>query len=191
FYIDKEIRLSKGVLGLQGNLLALGEGCVITPLNPFSNGNMISTYGSNSNFGVKKYFPPAFSDEFTLPLGVTSGSNKYTPVKFWFDSDDNTGSAASNYLITLSPSYHEIIDIPSRADSVLSMYFTLDASTASSDVKMNVDFQYDQTFVPNAVLEPDYIAARVYSIGANDFVNKITGPDAVDENNNIIPYRFS
>lgn len=189
--INKELRMSRGVFGLQGNLLVLGEDCEITPLNAFSNSNMINTFGSLSNHGIRKHFPAGYNTDVTLPIGVTQGSNRYTPVHFWFDplEDDNTGDEPSSYLITVTPVYHEIIELPAKEDSVLSMYFTLDADVISN-VRMNVAFQYDQVFVPVDALEPDYIAARVYSTETQDFVNKILGEDAVDELGNIIPFRY-
>lgn len=187
FFISRELRMRNGVLSLQGNLISLGEGATITDLVPFSDLNMISTYGSNTNFGIKKYFPANFNEEFIIPIGVTTGGKKYTPVRFWFDDGDDTGSHPSSYVVTLTPDYHEIIDLPSRKDSVLSMYFTLEAETGT-DVRMNVDFQYHQSFVPKTPLERDYISARVYGINS---VNKFTGPEAVDDINNILSFRFN
>ncbi|NEN23179.1 T9SS type A sorting domain-containing protein [Cryomorpha ignava] len=197
FILDEKLRLSRGVLKLQGNLLELGLDAEIEEVNAFGEFNMISTGGAFTNFGVLKNVNANSTEDIFIPLGI----DKYMPVRLDFaQSGFSSGTTPSSYLLKLNVPRHPVViqDLESPdpeindVNNVLGMYFSLDASNIGSNLKMAAQFIYDEDYmnVTSPYDETDYIAARVYSDVSNDYIFKFTGPDDVDEVNNFIQFNF-
>lgn len=181
FVIDEKLRLSRGVFNLMGNLLELGLDAEIEEVNPFSKYNMISTGGSFTNFGVLKNVYANSTEDLYIPLGI----NKYMPVRLDFSQPGYTsGSTNCSFLFRLNIPEHIIRIDP---NNVLGMYFSLDASDVGTGLKMDAQFNYDESHVhtTGANTEENYIAARVYDGDVFKFDST-----KVDEVNHVITFDF-
>ena len=182
FQIDEKLRMDKGVLKLNGNLLELGVNSEIEQVNPFGPSNMISTGGAFTNFGVRKYFPANVQDQIVfIPLGLT----EYMPVIMDFEEGGSSGNTPSDYLFKLNIPEHPIIQT-SNTSNVLGMYFSMEANNIGSGLDMTVQFQYDENYVQvTSLTEEDYITARVF----NTDVFKNGG--TIDANENLLSFDFN
>lgn len=193
FIIDKNLRLESGVFALQGNLLEMNPNSEFTAVNPFGEDNMISTGGAFTNFGVKIHIPANFTGSVFAPLGIV----KYMPIYLDFSQTGfSSGTTASTYLLKLNIPEHSLIVNDTESpfpeitdlDNVLGMYFTVDGENVGNGLRMQMQFNYDDSYVQvtSPYAEDDYIAARVYSEGTSDIISKFSGASDVDETGNII-----
>lgn len=183
FSVSSQLRLENGVFDVGGNLLLLTNTALITPVNPFSVGNMIRTNSSFSDSGVRKIFPANYTVDFVFPVGQA----RYTPVTFNFGSPGKTtGAVAPTITIRTAEEPHpsivedseapdpEIVDI----DNVLQYYYTIDADNISASFNADAVMVYDASYV--AVTAPyseaNYITASILEDNnPTEAINKSSG----------------
>ncbi len=183
FSISNQLRLENGVFDVGGNLLLLTNTAVITPVNPFSVGNMIRTNSSFSDSGVRKVFPANYTTDFVFPVGQAY----YTPVTFNFGSPGRTtGSVSPTITIRTAEEPHpaivedseapdpEIVDI----DNVLQYYYTIDADNISASFNADAIMKYDAAYVEVTApyTESNYITASILEDNnPTEAINKSSG----------------
>ena len=178
--IANELMMEKGVLNIGKNLLVLKENCIITPANPFSTTNMIQTFTSFTDNGVKKFLPSGAST-FLYPMGT---SGKYTPVSITITSNTNVGGS-----LTIKPAdenHPSVLDV----NNVLHYYWVLKANGL-----VNYSAEAKMKYIPTDVMVTgintvyDYITARLLNDGTGNW-NKfdVTG---VNEPTNELVFSFS
>ncbi len=185
FTISNQLRLENGVFDVGGNLLLLTASGIITPVNPFSVGNMIRTNSSFSDSGVRKIFPVNYTTDFVFPVGQAH----YTPITFNFGSPGRTtGSVSPTITIRTAEEPHpavvedtenapdpQIVDV----NNVLQYYYTIDADNVNA-ATFNVDaiMKYDPAYVAVTApyTEANYITARILSDNnPTESINKASG----------------
>jgi hypothetical protein len=183
FSIGNQLRLENGVFDVGGNLLLLENAAVITPVNPFSVGNMIRTNSSFSDSGVRKIFPANYTTDFVFPVGQAF----YTPITFNFGSPGRTTGATSPTITVRTaeephPSVIEDSEAPDPeivdADNVLQYYYTLDADDVSASFSADAIMKYDQAYVAvtTPYSETDYITASIFDDNnPTEAINKSSG----------------
>jgi hypothetical protein len=184
--VSEKLILTKGVLNIGGNLLELGQNAGIedgTGGQAFSANNMVQTFLSFTDAGVKKYFPAVSGSEtFIYPIG---SQNKFTPVSFTI----NTISAAGG-SIRVKAANERHISIQDRSETafddrknVLQYYWTLDADGISG-FKGTVRMQVSPSDVKAEDGDvADYIPARIL-LGDDKWVRGNT--DGFDESTNTL-----
>ena len=122
--ITGELRLEEGIFDIGKNLLTLTSDASIEEITPFDEANMIQTYISFTDAGIKKYFPYITATEsFVYPIGSTG---KYTPVTLDINTQGNT--AGDEGYIRVKAANEPHISIPAAdQDRVLQYNWTLDA----------------------------------------------------------------
>src|SRR5690606_18450434 len=168
------------------NLLQLGKDAIITDGDGgsvFSETNMIQTFLSFTDAGVRKYFPAISSNTtFVYPIG---SQNKYTPVTL-----NISEIASSNGYIRVKAAnepHVSILDDPEtplvEPKNVLQYYWTVDA-VGIEGFRSEVNMQaYADDVIP-ALEKDNYIVARIKAnedlwdrldVFYKDDVDEITG----------------
>ncbi len=194
FVINNNLRMQSGVFSLTGNLLEMASGSRFTPVNAFSESNMIVTGGAFANFGLLLHVPANSTDDVFVPLGI----DRYMPVNLDFSQPTySSGTTASTYLLRLNQPENGVVVLDSEApnpeindlNNVLGMFFSVDGSNIGNGLNMDLKLQYDQQYVQVTApyTEEDYIAARV--LADETTISKL-GQLAVDETNNILTFNL-
>ncbi len=171
--VSEKLVMANGILDIGRNLLELTKEAAIVDgsggLN-FSESNMIQTFLSFTDAGIRKYFPSISKadgqyDKFVFPIG---SQDKYTPIIF----DINTISSLNGSIrVKAANERHiSILDLSStpalnEQQNVLQYYWTLDASNISG-FKAKVNMQaYAEDVVRESGITDDYIVARILAGG--------------------------
>lgn len=172
--VVSKLVLAQGIFDIGSSLLELGKSAEITDGNGgsnFSEANMIQTFLSFTDAGVRKYFNAITAPTtFVYPIGSQS---KYTPVTFVID--EITNSDGYIRVKAANERHVSVIDNAETAmiepDNVLKYYWTVDAKDIKG-FKAKVNMQaYAQDVAPPAAGE-DYIVARI--LANNNLWNKVT-----------------
>ncbi len=185
FRIDKELRMRRGVLNLNGNLLELGANAQIVQVNAFGQNNMINTGGSFTNFGVRKRVPANSTEDVFMPLGL----EKYMPIRLIFsESGYRSGATPSSYLFKLNQPAHPVVLDPGN---VLQMYYSIEASTVGANLRMDMELSIDPEYYASSGGNQvaDYIGARVVDSNPTPSVLKFF--DALNADNNLLVFRYN
>lgn len=183
FVINKNLRLQSGIFSLTGNLLEMASGATFTPVNPFSESNMIVTGGAFSNFGLLLHVPANSTNDIFVPIGV----DRFMPVNLDFSQPGgSSGTNPSSYLLRISIPQNGVIvdDIEDPGpeindlENVLGMYWSIDGSGVGNGLNVDLRFRYHEQYVQvtDPYTEEDYFGARVLADG--NTINKF--PSAVD-----------
>jgi hypothetical protein len=187
--ITNKLRLQNGVLDIGKNLLTLTASAQIEEVSPFSATNMIQTYISFTDAGIKKYFPTiSTATSFTYPIG---SQGKYTPVLL-----DITSLTSSTGYIRVKSANERHITINNRPETayddrenVLAYYWTLDAGNIDEFTALATLDSYAgdiKTTAGNSTA--DYITARLLDASAGT-LNKYSTDD-FNEAVNELYFRF-
>ncbi|HET9054717.1 MAG TPA: hypothetical protein VFM90_11115, partial [Cyclobacteriaceae bacterium] len=183
FQIETSLRLESGVFDVGGNLILFTPTAVITPVNPFSVGNMIRTNSSFSDSGVRKVFPANYTTDFVFPVGQAF----YTPITFNFGSPGRTTGATSPTLTVRTaeephPAIVEDSESPdpeiTDIDNVLQYYYTIDADNVSPSFQADAIMKYDPAYVAVTApyAETNYITASIFDDNnPTEAINKASG----------------
>lgn len=188
--ITNKLRLQNGVLDIGKNLLTLTASAQIEEVSPFSATNMIQTYISFTDAGIKKYFPAiSTATSFTYPIG---SQGKYTPVLL-----DIASLTSSTGYIRVKSANERHITINNRPETayddrenVLAYYWTLDAGNIDGFTALATLDSYAgdiKTTAGNSAA--DYITARLLDASAGT-LNKYSTDD-FNEAVNELYFRFS
>jgi hypothetical protein len=176
--LQKNLRLTTGILDINQYLLTLGENTAIEG-SGFNNTKMISSDGVFSNVGIRKYFGiysgPA--TVFTYPLGT---SGKYTPVAMTYT---NNGSVGYIRINNINDNHPGVLD----PTNVLDYYWEV-SSFGITNLQASVVFNYNEldVLVTGGNLESGYIGASLILPGTS--WAKI---DNVDETANTVTFDYS
>ncbi len=184
FSVSHVLRMERGILNIDKNLLILDESCVIEEVSeiaPFSASKMIQTNISFTDNGVKKIFPSGASD-FVFPMGA---KGKYTPVSLNISANSVSGGS-----LIVKPSNEPHSSVPDPAN-VLQYHWVLraqgvsgfEASARMKYVESDVAVEY-----PNAI--QDYLIARLLSDNSGQW-NKFSGEGVIDEASSELVFTFS
>jgi hypothetical protein len=171
--ITSKLVLDEGVLDIGSNLMQLGKEVVVEDGiggRDFSENNMIQTFLSFTDAGIRKYFPAISSPTtFIYPIG---SQNKYTPVILTIE--EITSGNGYIRVKAANERHISVIDNPETAmvepDHVLKYYWTVDAKDiAGFRAKVNMQAYANDVTPPS---EGDtYIVARI--LANNDLWNKL------------------
>src|SRR5690554_3598684 len=161
--VNGELVLDQGIFDIGSNLLQLGKDAIITDGDggsAFSETNMIQTFLSFTDAGVRKYFPAISSNTtFVYPIG---SQNKYTPVTL--NISEITSSNGYIRVKAANEPHVSILDDPEtplvEPENVLQYYWTVDAVGIEgfrSEVSMQA---YADDVIP-ALEKDNYIVARI------------------------------
>ncbi len=170
--MENDLTITDGILQLQNNKLTLGLTADIVGA-PFDENKMIAVQGADYVPGLEKVIPvvpsavptdpydetdPAFSYEFTFPLGVDNGTErKYTPIELYVASNDTQGS------IRVASVNSKHITFDATQTDVL-QYFWIINSSNLSDFTSLMHTHYADIAPGDDVVgdESTYIGAKLY-----------------------------
>ncbi len=155
--VSEELILGRGILDIGGNLLQLGKEAVISDGNggsDFSESNMIQTFLSFTDAGIRKYFPSI--DDATTFIYPIGSQNKYTPLSMEISSIDS-----NNGYIRVKAANEPHISI-AETGNVLQYYWTVDANGIEG-FKSKFYMQASPDDVIPADKRDEYIVARILS----------------------------
>jgi hypothetical protein len=187
--ITDKLRLQNGVLDIGKNLLTLTSTAQIEEVSPFSATNMIQTYISFTDAGIKKYFPSiSMPTSFTYPIG---SQGKFTPVLL----DITSLTSSTGYIRVKSANERHITinDRPETAyddrENVLAYYWTLDAGNIDGLTALaTLDNYAGDIKTTGGNSAADYITARLLDASAGT-LNKYSTDD-FNEAVNELYFRF-
>jgi len=187
--ITDKLRLQNGVLDIGKNLLTLTASAQIEEVSPFSTTNMIQTYISFTDAGIKKYFPAInTATSFTYPIG---SQGKFTPVLL----DITSLTSSTGYIRVKSANERHITinDRPETAfddrENVLAYYWTLDAGNIDGLTALaTLDSYAGDIKTTGGNSAADYITARLLDASAGT-LNKYSTDD-FNETVNELYFRF-
>lgn len=156
YKINKNLRLERGKLSLNGNTLEIAEGAVFTPIRPFGENNMIVTGDAAVNSGVLLNLPAHYKDDVFVPLGI----DRFMPIYLDFSQENySSGTNPSSYRLQVLVPDNGIADDP---ENVLGMHFSVESVGIGNGLNMDMKFYYNDQYVrtTSGNTEEDYIAAR-------------------------------
>ncbi len=155
--VSEELILGRGILDIGSNLFQLGKEAVISDGNggnDFSESNMIQTFLSFTDAGIRKYFPSI--DEPTTFIYPIGSQNKYTPLTMEISSiESNDG------YIRVKAANEPHISI-AETENVLQYYWTVDANGIEGFKSKFYMQAYPDDVIP-ADKKDEYIVARILS----------------------------
>lgn len=170
--LNNHLTITNGILQLQSNKLTLGLNADIFG-GPFNDNKMIAVGGGDFLQGIQKTFPevasatptdpynendPAYSYDFTFPIGVDNGTvKKYTPVDF------HVASSATQGSVNLYPVNRKHITFDATQTDVLQYYWIMNSSGLSNFTSL-IHTHYKDIAPGNDVVgdESAYIGAKLY-----------------------------
>jgi hypothetical protein len=187
--INNAVKHVSGVFDIGKNLLVMNQNAVFIEGNPFSKANMVQSFISFTDNGIKKYFPSSFTGQFVYPIG---SKGKYTPVAMNISS-----TGAGSIRVKAADEIHPtIIDDTESCDpnlidqeNVLAFYWTIDANDGLSNFNADITMKHlpaDANFtVPYSLNE--YLSAKLI-LGTTSW-NKF-GYESYDELNSELKFNF-
>ncbi|MBR8536888.1 hypothetical protein KDU71_15050 [Carboxylicivirga sediminis] len=163
--VNTNLRLQRGVLNIDKNLLILNSGSTIEAVNPFSATNMIQTNISFTDNGVRKYFNTT-PKTFIYPMGA---GGKYTPVTIRIDSNV---SSTGYITVKAADEYHPSVIDPGNVLDYHWIMKSEDISGFAGEIRMKYDINDVNVSGGNTI--DDYITARLLADGSGDW-NKDLG----------------
>ena len=191
--ISEALNLNGGILDVGANLLNLGVNAEIIAGEPFGSTNMIQTNTSFTDNGVRKILPSTADAggayNYKIPIG---SGNKYTPVTYNINSNDNsTGAIITKAANEMHPSITDDTEDPEifDPDYVLKYHWVL-KSEGISGFEAEVDMQYEEgdVSIKSPYYITDYITARLLNDGSGQW-NKFSTDD-FDEANQQLNFTF-
>lgn len=188
--INNAVRLVNGVFDIGRNMLVMKEDAIFEEGNIFSENNMVRTFLSFTDNGIKKYFDGTYSDIYTFPIGSES---KYTPVIMDISST-GAGSIRVKASNKIHPTIQEDVETcdPNIVDqqNVLLYYWTLKADNGLSTFNADITMKY---YAADAIYQApyaltDYITAKL--ILGTTYWNKYDYA-SFEESNNLLHFNYS
>lgn len=177
--LQKNLKLSNGILDINQYLLTLGQNSVIEGAG-FGPSKMISSDGVFSNIGIQKYFASGASPTFTYPMGI---AGKYTPADITISANNSVGSVRVNTV-----NYRHPASLPPYR---ILKYFWEMESNGISAFSGNLNLTYSPLDVMlTGADEANYVAASL--IAPDQWSKAATGAatDNVNEITHQISYSF-
>lgn len=188
--VNDAVRLVNGVFDIGRNMLVMKEDAIFEEGNIFSETNMVRTFLSFTDNGIKKFFDGTYSGVYTFPIG---SEDKYTPVIMDISST-GAGSIRVKASNKIHPTIQEDVETcdPNIVDqqNVLLYYWTLDAENSLSNFNADITMKY---YAADAIYQApyslaDYITAKL--ILGTTFWNKYDYA-SFDESNNLLHFTYS
>jgi hypothetical protein len=196
--LNNHLTLTNGILQLQSNKLTLGVNANILGTG-FGDNKMIAVGGGDFLQGIQKTFPtvaaaipanpynendPAYSYNFTFPIGVDNGTvKKYTPVDFHIAANSAAG------WVNLYPVNRKHITFDATQTDVLQYYWIMNSSGISNFTSL-IHTHYKNADVVGD--EAAYIGARLFDDSWSKYLESKVPPliEVVFENDDYVAYVF-
>jgi hypothetical protein len=177
--LQKNLKLTSGILDINQYMLTLGENSIIEG-SGFNNTKMIASDGAFNNVGLRKYFGiySGVAKVFTYPIGT---SGKYTPAVITYTDNGSVGYIRIN---NINDNHPGVID----PTNVLDYYWEV-SSFGITGLKASLVLNYleEDIQVTGANLESNYIGAGLLIPGTS-WTKILT---AVDASANTIFFDYS